>query len=359
MRDVTLKQLQAFSAFVQGGTFAAAAEVLHVTPPAVAQQIRLLERRIGLPLVDRGDIGPRLTDAGREVLTTTSRIEAELEGCRRHLELIRNSALGTVCLGAVSTAKYFAPQLLAAFRNTHPGIDVQLVVGNRDDILGRLSGNQLDLAVMGRPPKEIDVVTARIGDHPSLLIASPRHPLAGRRRIDQQELAGHRFLVREPGSGTRLLTEWFFASAGIEPVIAMEIASNETIKQAVMADLGIAMISAHTVAAEIDDERLAVLDVVGLPIMRRWYAVRRSSLRPGPAGLRLWEFLVAHTGEHLPVTDAVPGAGGEGQSGDAMRSGGEVQSADEMRGGEVQSGGEIESSGKAGSVGEAGPDAQP
>lgn len=308
MRDVTLKQLRALAAVIEGGTYARAAALLHVTPPAVAQQIRLLERRIGLALFDRTDQAVRPTDAGRELLATTSRIEAEIEGCRRNLELIRSSAIGSVTLGAVSTAKYFAPQLLAGFWQRHPGVEVRLVVGNRDDMIQRLAATHVDLVIMGRPPQDLDVVTEVIGDHPSVVIASPRHPLASRGGIHHDELAGERFLVRESGSGTRLLTEWFFAAAGIAPVIAMEIASNETIKQAVIADLGIAVLSAHTVAAEVADGRLVILDVQGLPVIRRWYAVRRSSLRPGPAGQQLWRFLARHTAEYLPATmESAPG----------------------------------------------------
>ncbi len=300
MRDVTLKQLRSLAAVVEAGTYAGAAERLHVTAPAVAQQVRLLERRIGLPLFDRTAQGARPTDAGRELLATISRLEAELEGCRRNLELIRQSAMGTVSLGAVSTAKYFAPQVLAGFWRRHPSVEVRLVVGNRDEVVGLLATNDVDLVVMGRPPQDLDVVTEPIGEHPSVLIASPRHRLANIASIEPRELAAERFLVREVGSGTRSLTEGFFAGCGLAPTIAMEITSNETIKQAVMADLGVAVLSAHTVAAEVDSGRLVVLDVVGMPIVRRWFAVRRASLRPGPAGQRLWSFLTRHTADYLP-----------------------------------------------------------
>lgn len=302
MLDVTLKQLRSFAALVSEGSYAAAAQTLHVTAPAVAQQVRLLERRIGVPLYERTPLGPLPSDAGQELLATTSRMEAELQGCQRNLDLIRSCAEGTVSLGAVSTAKYFAPQLLAGFWQRHPGVEVQLAVGNRDDMIQRLAGNSIDLVIMGRPPQNLDVTTVPIGEHPSVLIASPRHPLAGQPAVLQSRLESERFLVREQGSGTRALTEWFFTTAGIQPTVAMEIPSNETIKQAVIADLGVAVISKHTVAAEIDDGRLVIVDVVGMPIMRRWYAVRRSSLRPGPAGEQFWQFLAAHTSDYLPRT---------------------------------------------------------
>ena len=300
MRDATLKQLRSLAATIECGTIVGAAQRLHITAPAVAQQLRLLERTIGLPLLDRSSGTLRPTDAGRELLDATSRIEAELQNCGQNLGLIRDGTFGRVTFGAVSTAKYFAPQLLAAFWRVHPSVDVKLFVGNRDETIRGLAGNDADLVIMGRPPAELDLVTEVIGDHPHIIIASPRHPLAERLRIPQAALAGERFLVREQGSGTRLLTDWLLTTARIQPPIGMEISSNETIKQAVIADLGIALISAHTVAAEIADGRLLALNVVGTPVMRQWYVVRRSSRRLGPAGTEFWDFLTGRAREFLP-----------------------------------------------------------
>ena len=300
MRDATLKQLRSLTATIECGTIVGAAQRLHVTPPAVAQQLRLLERTVGMPLFDRTPDGLRPTDAGRELLATISRVDAEVEGCRRQLDLIRSGKVGSVAFGAVSTAKYFAPQLLAGFWALHPTVDVKLFVGNRDETLRGLAACDFDLVIMGRPPRDLDVETEVIGDNPHVIIASPGHHLAGRRKVPQAALGHERFLVREEGSGTRLLTQWLFAAAGIQPSIAMEITSNETIKQAAIADLGIALISAHTVSAELEDKRLVALDVVGLPVIRQWYAVRRSSLRLSPAGVEFWSFLTRHAVEFLP-----------------------------------------------------------
>ena len=300
MGDTTLKQLRSLAATVHAGTIAGAAKQLHVTPPAVAQQLRLLERGVGMALVQRTDRGLHPTDAGRELLATTARIEAELTSCDRLLDALRDGRSGTLVFGAVSTAKYFAPQLLAAFWATHREVDIRLVIGNRDETVRSLTDFELDLAIMGRPPAELDLVVAPIGEHPHVIIASPRHSLAGSARITQRRLGDETFLVREHGSGTRSLAERFFATAGIEPRIGMEIASNETIKQAVIADLGIALISAHTVAAEIEDGRLVVVNVAGFPIVREWFVVRRPSKRLGPAGELFWEFLADCGAAHFP-----------------------------------------------------------
>ncbi|MEK7292398.1 MAG: LysR substrate-binding domain-containing protein, partial [Actinomycetota bacterium] len=207
MRDATLKQFRSLAATIKAGTMVGAAKELHVTPPAVAQQLRLLERSVGIPLLDRGPDGPRPTDAGREILVMISRVEAELEGCRRQLELIRDGKIGSVSFGAVSTAKYFAPQLLAAFWELHPMVDVKLVVGNRDEIIRGLSAYDLDQVIMGRPPDQLDLETSVIGAHPHVIVASPRHHLTQHVEIPQSALARERFLVREQGSGTRMLTD--------------------------------------------------------------------------------------------------------------------------------------------------------
>ena len=191
------------------------------------------------------------------------------------------------------------PNALGAFARTHPGIDIALVVGNREEIIAALASDAVDLAIMGRPPLDMEVDKNPIGQHPHLMIAPVDHPLLGR-RLKAAALAESTFLSREPGSGTRNLMERFFREAGVEPRIGMEIGSNETIKQAVMAGLGLAFISAHTVAAEIADGRLAVLDVEGLPVMREWFVVKRSAKRLTPPAAALTEFLGRRGSEFLP-----------------------------------------------------------
>jgi DNA-binding transcriptional LysR family regulator len=300
MRNITLKQLRLLNAAARGGSFAAAAEAGHVTPPAVTMQMRQLEDEAGLPLFERDGRAFKLTDAGRELLTAAEKIEAVLADCDAGLAALKSVASGRVAVGVVSTAKYFAPQMLAAFSRTHPGIDIELVIGNREDTIAAFKAGRLDVAVMGRPPEDIPVESALIGDHPQVIIAPPDHPLAKRRAIPPQEIAGETLLMRETGSGTRLLAERFLAKHGIKPRIGMEIGSNETIKQAVIAGLGIAFISAHTIASEIQDGRLVVLDVAGLPEIRHWFVVRPATKRLMPAAGALRNFLVAEGRQFLP-----------------------------------------------------------
>jgi DNA-binding transcriptional LysR family regulator len=311
MRNFTLKQLRLFSAAARGGSFAAAAGAAHVTPPAVTLQMRQLENEAGLPLFERKGRSLALTEAGREVLAAAERIESTLADCAAGIGALKSLKGGRVTFGAVSTAKYFVPRMLAAFARQFPGIDIELVIGNREETIAAFTAGRFDITLMGRPPEGVKVDSALIGDNPHVLIAPPDHRLARRHRIAPVELSSETMLMREAGSGTRMLAERFLVRADISPRIGMEIGSNETIKQAVMAGLGIAFISAHTIEAEIDDGRLTVLDVVGLPEMRRWFILRPAAKRLMPAARVLRDFLIAEGQAFLPRVKGVRGRLGE------------------------------------------------
>lgn len=300
MRNTSLRQLKAVAAIAKTGKVLGAADILGVTPPAVTSQLRQLEESLGMPLFDRTRDGMRPTAAGRYVIDTVHRIEAELLTCEEALKAMRGLKAGPVSIGVVSTAKYFAPAALGAFKREHPDVEIQLYVSNREDTIRKLTELEFDLVIMGRPPEGVEMESATIGDHPHVIIAPPDHRLAGRRQIAIAELGKETFLTREPGSGTRTLMEQLLAKGGVKPRMGMEIASNETIKQAVMAGLGVAFISAHTVAAEIEMQRLVILDVVGLPVLRVWRIARHTHKRLMPAAVALWEFMVREGHTFLP-----------------------------------------------------------
>ncbi|MBM7849840.1 LysR family transcriptional regulator for metE and metH [Methylopila capsulata] len=278
----------------------AAARKLNVTPPAVTMQVQLLEASLDVPLLDRSGDRFRPTDAGREVVAAVARIEGAINDCMAAIESMKGLAGGRVSVAIVSTAKYFAPMALGAFGRAHPGVDVTLSVGNRADVLELLRADAVDVAIMGRPPEDLEVVRTVIGDHPHIVIAPPDHPLVGRVGLQPTALTGQTFLMREPGSGTRGLMERLFEAEGVKPKIGMEIGSNETIKQAVIAGLGLAFISGHTVAAELADGRIARLDVAGLPIIRQWYVVRRTAKRLTPPAEAMCGFLAERGPTFLP-----------------------------------------------------------
>jgi LysR family transcriptional regulator for metE and metH len=299
IRRVTLKQLRALAAVARTGTLTAAAQETGVTPQAVALQLRLLEANFGLPLLERGSTGSRATEAGREALLAAGRIDAALAGCAQAIEALQGIAGGSISVGVVSTAKYFAPRALAAFSRAHPDVELRVGVGNRGEMLAGLDGFDLDIVVMGRPPEEAAMDLAVIGDHPHVIIAPPAHRLARRRGVMLAELADETFLLREPGSGTRMLMQRLFGEGGM-PARRIEMGTNETIKQAVMAEMGIALLSAHTIAAEVEAGRIAVLDVRGMPMVRRWYVVKRRDKRLLPAASALWDHLVRDGAGFLP-----------------------------------------------------------
>lgn len=304
LHRATLKQLRALAALVESGTVSRAAEVLHVTAPAVTQQLQKLEMCAGLPLFERTANGIRATEAGAELLSTAARMENALDQCADALELLGGVEHGRVAVGLVSTAKYFAPRLLAEFMKTHPDVEVRIQIGNRAEIMSALRDFELDFAVTGRPPKEFEINSVAIGDHPHIIIAPPDHPLASRKRLRFSTLAGERFLLREQGSGTRLLMRRLFTGAGLDPERGLVLGGNETIKQAVMAGLGIALISAHTVAVELTDKRLVALPVIGLPVIRQWFVVRQESKRLLPAAKELWDFFAVSGAKFLPKVPA-------------------------------------------------------
>jgi DNA-binding transcriptional LysR family regulator len=306
MAEPTLRQLLFLAETARAGSLAGAAEHLHLTGPAIAQQLRTLERVVGLRLLERGPDGQRLTEAGRILVRSHEAIAAELEAAREEIDELRHARTGTVHMGAVSTAKYFSPYVIAAFQRRHPEVRVTLTDGNRDEVLEQLEGFHIDLAVMGRAPDRLDVEQAEIGDHPYVVVAAPDHPLAGRRRVARSVVAREPFVVREPGSGTRQHFDDLVDTEAHHPPIALEVTSNETIKQAVMAGLGLALISAHTIAAEVDDGRLVVLDVVGLPVRRHWLVVRMARRAVSPATRALWDFVRTEAGAMLPTVDVDP-----------------------------------------------------
>ncbi len=303
MRNVTLRQLRILSAVTKTGSMAGAARQLHVTPPAITVQMQQLEETAGLPLVERLGESTTPTGAGEVLLRAANRIEALLAECDQELAQLKGIKGGRVAAGVVSTAKYFAPKALAAFKQQHPGVDVQLSVRNRQETIAALKDLILDLAIMGRPPENLDLESQALGDHPHIIIAAGSHPLKDK-EVTIAGLADETFFIREQGSGTRTLMESLFQEAGLTPNVGMEIGSNETIKQAVIAGLGIAFISAHTVAVELADGRLTELKVEGLPVVRKWFVVRLREKAVMPAAEAMWRFLASEGHSYLPQPHA-------------------------------------------------------
>ena len=291
MKNITLRQLKIFEAVARHLSFSRAAEELHLTQPAVSMQVQALEDQAGLPLTEQAGKKVRLTAAGEEVARQARRIAEQLREAGEALAALKGVEAGRLKIGVVSTAKYFAPSLLAEFRRRHPGVEIQLTVSNRGTVVRHLAENDIDLAIMGTPPSEFDTVAKVFAEHPLVFIAAPDHPLAGKRRIEPRQLADETLLFREPGSGTRVALERFLGEHQVSVGATMELGSNETIKQAVMAGLGIAFISKHTIGLEHSVGRIVPLNVAGTPVSRQWRLVYRTDKRLMPAALAFVEFM--------------------------------------------------------------------
>jgi DNA-binding transcriptional LysR family regulator len=302
MKNLTLRQLRTIQEILRQGKIVSAANNLGLTSPAVTIQLKQAEQEIGLALFDRTGEGMRPTAAGLAVIDATQAIEERLRVLEDHIDAIKGVRSGSLRLGVVSTAKYFAPRLMAAFMREHPQIDMRLTIGNRAEIIGNFKNHEVDVALMGRPAKDIPLRASAFGDHPLVIIAAPDHPLAGVHDISKERIAEESFLVREPGSGTRISLEIFLSEIpGRIDDLGSEMGSNETIKQAVMAGLGVAFISAHTIELEVEAKRLVVLDVAGMPIRRQWFSVIRADRAISPAMAAFNDFLMRKGAAHLPL----------------------------------------------------------
>ncbi len=299
MRNLSLRQIEALHAIVAAGSLVQAAAALNMTPAALTARVKGLEEAVGLRLFDRTPSGMRLTKAGEAALEASRVVKEAMRDFAEAMRAIASGEGGLLSVGAVSTAKYFAPRLIAAFLATRPKVELRFLIGNRDETIRSLRGGTIEVALAGRPPRDLPVETYSFGAHPYVLIAPPDHRLAGGKGLTRAELEGEAFLFREAGSGTRTLFEDYIGDTTIRPVqVGIELGSNETIKQAVMAGLGIALLSAHTIAAEVASGRLVSLDVEGLPILRRWHVVNRTDRTLSPAARAFRDFAIRE-GEHF------------------------------------------------------------
>jgi DNA-binding transcriptional LysR family regulator len=299
MRNATLRQLRVFAAAARHQSFGKAAEELHLTPPAISMQIRELEEQVGLPLFDRSGRQVALTVTGEYLLVYVRKVLATLKDAEDAIARFRGLETGRVSIGMVSTAKYFVPRLLAQFRQEHPAIEVKLAVGgNREQLVALLRANEVDLAIMGRPPRELATRAEPFAVHPHSVVTAPDHPLMRIGHAPASLLANYEFIIRETGSGTRAAMEKFFADHRLQPRVAMEMTSNETIKQAVMAGMGVSFLSLHTIGLERRAGLLAVPDIEGLPVLKRWYVVNNLSKTLSPAA-EAFRYFILEEGERF------------------------------------------------------------
>ena len=290
---ITLRHLRIFEAVARYSSVSRAARELHLTQPAVSMQVKQLEEQVGLPLVDQ--VGRRLviTEAGQELRRHAQRIAAQMVELNGAMDQFRDLERGVIRIAVVSTANYFLPPIIAQFTGRYPAVRISLRVANRETVLAALADNHTDLAITGQPPESLDVVAQNFMENPLVVIAPPSHRLAGRQRITLRRMADETLVVREPGSGTRAAMERAFAEHELEWRAGCELGTNEAIKQAVQAGLGLAVVSAQTVQLEVETGRLVTLPVEGFPVIRHWYVVHRNDKRLSAATQAFRSLLLA------------------------------------------------------------------
>ena len=292
IRHVTLRQLQIFESVVRLGGYTRAAEALHLTQPTISMQVKKLSETIGYPLLEKIGSGLHTTAVGAEVYTSAQNILGSMVSLGESAAALEGVVKGPLRIAVITTAKYFMPHLLGAFITQHPEVKPILKVTNRSRVLERLKSNEDDLLIMGQVPVELDVDAHPFIDNELVVVASTRHPLTQCTSISLQQLSEERFLVREAGSGTRLAVNRVFAEQGLEIKPYMELGSSEAIKQAVMAGLGISVLSRHNLRLELAGNHIAVLDVEGFPLFYRWYAVHLKNKKLSLVSRTFLDFLL-------------------------------------------------------------------
>jgi DNA-binding transcriptional LysR family regulator len=297
--NVTFRQLRVFVEVARLSSVLRASEVLHLTPPAVSLQIKEIESQVGQSLFDRANRRLTLSTAGEYFLVYARRLLATLKEAEDAMARFSKLESGRLIIGMVSSAKYFLPQLLARFHTEHPAVDVRLRLGNREQLVALMQSNEVDLCVMGRPPVDFASRAEPFAMHPHVLVTAPDHRFAHAESVPAQALANEPFIVREPESGTRTALQEFLDEYRLKPTFIMEMPSNEAIKQAVMAGMGVSLLSLHTIGLEWRSGLIAAPPVEGLPLVRRWNIVNKAARQLSPSAEAFRYFVLGHGEAHL------------------------------------------------------------
>ncbi len=280
--NVTFRQLRLFQALADTGSVGAAARAMHVTQPTASMQLKEITQAVGLPLYDVISRKVQLTEAGLELAKTARAVATEWDNFVQHVDAMQGLTRGKLRIAVVSTAKYFVPRLLGGFCSRHPDVEIALEVLNRDGVVARLRDNMDDLYIMSRPPTDLDLEDQVFMPNPLVVVAPARDSLTAQRCIPLLDLQKHRFLLREQGSGTRMAVDAHFKAEGFLPQVRLELGSNEALKEAVAAGLGLSVVSQHALHGQKSEHGVAVLDVQGFPIKSNWHVVHLRGKRLSP-----------------------------------------------------------------------------
>jgi DNA-binding transcriptional LysR family regulator len=290
--NITIRQLEIFIAVSRAESYTQASKVVHLTQPAVSMQIKQLEHQLGIPLFEQLGKKIYLTEAGKEIYQYARNIIEQLGEMQAFIDNLKGLNHGKLRISVATTANYFAPTLLSTFYKRFPGVTVTLDITNRQTLIQQLEENEVDLVIMGLPPKSMALEATPFMDNPLVIVAPADHPLASKKKIPLADLEKEIFLVREPGSGTRIAMENFFKKHHLQLTTGMEISSSEAIKQSVSAGMGLGIIQVDAIQTELTLKRLVILNVEHLPIQRHWYIVHRKGKRLSMLASAFKQFII-------------------------------------------------------------------
>lgn len=301
--NITFRQMRLFLALAETGSVSGAARRMHVTQPTASMQLREVSESVGLPLYEVISRRVHLTEAGQALARTARAMLAEWENFGQTIDGMCGLTRGRLRVALVSTAKYFVPRLLGSFCESHPAIEISLEVLNRDGVVARLRQNLDDLYVMSVPPDDLPLEDQVFLPNPLVLIASTAHPLARRRQLGLADLLGERFILREPGSGTRMAVDAHFDRHKFRPDLRLELGSNEAIKDAVAGKLGVAVVSRHSLPAEPATVGVVALRVRDFPIESNWHIVYPKGHQLSPIAAEFERHLLRQARQWSPWPD--------------------------------------------------------
>lgn len=290
--QISIRQIQIIEAIVQTRSYSLAAERLHMTQPAISMQMKQLEHNIGMVLFERQGKRIVLTSAGEDVHQHTRQVSANYNDLLEAIHEINELHTGRIKVSATTTSNHLITQMIANFSKINKDITVALKITNREKLVKQLQDFEPDIVLMGEPPPKLDLVSEPLMANPLVVITYPGHPYANKKGIPFKKIAKHEFVVREQGSGTRAAIERFFEDKGVEFKSTLEMGSNEAIKHAVHAGLGLGIVSLHSIKLELEAEKLVILDVNQMPIPRYWHIVKRKGKHLLPAAKEFQDFMI-------------------------------------------------------------------
>lgn len=291
--NVTFRQLRLFQALAETGSVSAAARFMHVTQPTASMQLKDVAQAVGLPLYEVIGKKVYLTDVGKELAATARAMTQSWGAFEQTVDAVKGLSRGKLRIAVVSTAKYFMPKLIGSFCKKYPAIDVALEILNRDGVVQRLRDNLDDLYIMSMPPTEMDLHDDVLMPNPIVVVGAVSDALTRSKNIPLKQLDGHRFVLRESGSGTRMAVDQFFAKKKFKPDIRLELGSNEAVKESAAAALGLGVLSLHALHGLDKENGVRVMDVEGFPLRSAWHMVHHASQKLSPVAQAFRAHLLA------------------------------------------------------------------